>query len=297
MKYFFLFGLCLLANSAQARIAQNYSDVKKFHAQIAKKYPNTTQLIQIGESDSGQAIEALKIGNGAMKNLVVATHHGNEYGSTEVALAFAESLAENPIKGQTVFIIPVLNIAGYNSSYRYERGENGNSSYHDPNRDYPGPCGSEGPFKLKSTKALANFIAKEEIVTSATLHTYYPAVVYPWGLSSRDLATPYPEIFTQLVKYATQESEYEIGNGTEVIYPADGTYEDYAFWQHGIWSILFELGFSHSPSEEQIKQMTEVNLPGIRRMLENAPMARAADHGFRGACDAGLKGLFDRHDE
>jgi carboxypeptidase T len=272
---------------------RQYPEIRTLLRSWAQQFPKNAELISIGTSDSGLPIEGLKIGNGATHHLVVGTHHGNEYGSTEVALGVAGSLAEQPIKNQTVFVIPVLNIGGYNGRDRYE--SNKTSSF-DPNRNYPGPCGTEGPFTLKSTKALADFVARENIVASATLHTFYPAVVYPWGISTHDLDTPYTDLFKGLTQAATVESHYEIGNSTEVIYPADGTYEDYAFWKHGIWSLLFELGESHTPSVAALKKMVSVNTPGIRRMLEQAPLVRAEKHEFTGKCDTKLMNL-DRHDE
>src|SRR5260370_1205074 len=83
----------------------------------------------------------------------------------------------------------------------------------------PDPCGTDGPFLLKATAALAAFIDKEGIVASATLHTYSPAVVYPWGISTHDLSTPYDDLFKQLVAMATVESQYPTGNNTQLIYP------------------------------------------------------------------------------
>ena len=293
--------LLLLAASARGatevpkskRTDRNYASVQAYLREVESKNAGRAELLTLGSNDSGDKIEGLKIGSGPVKNIVVATHHGNEYGSSEVGLSVAASLAAAPIVGQTVYVVPVLNIGGYNVRSRNERNAAGS---HDPNRDYPGPCGTDGPFNLKSTKALADFIDREGIVASATLHTYYPAVVYPWGMSTRDLSTPYNDLFKLLTQAATVESGYEIGNSTEVIYPADGTYEDYAFWKHGIWSILFELGFSHSPTQPEIDEMTRVNVPGIRRMLEQAPTARAENHAFTGRCDIRLKSL-DRRDE
>ncbi|MBI3556473.1 MAG: succinylglutamate desuccinylase/aspartoacylase family protein [Deltaproteobacteria bacterium] len=270
-----------------------YAEVKTFLHELARAHPGTTTTFELGVTDSGDTVEGVKIGNGPVKNLVVSTHHGNEYGSTEVARAVAANLAENPIPGQTVYVIPVLNITGYNAKLREEVSD---GSYHDPNRDYPGPCGTEGPHKLKSTALLAAFVDREGIVASATLHTFYPAVVYPWGLASHDLSTPYDDQFKQLVNLATQESHYQVGNSTEVIYAANGTYEDYAFWKHGIWSILFELGNSHNPVQADVDEMIRVNVPGMRRMLEQAPKERATNHAFSGKCDGRL-GRFDRHDE
>ncbi len=279
-----------------AQLAPNatpYEKIEAFVAQVAQTHPETTKTIVIGDSDSGRPIVGLKIGNGPLKNLVVATHHGNEYGSTEVAKAVAESLAAQPIEGQTIYVIPVLNIGGYN---RGRREESANGRNWDPNRNYPGPCATEGPFTLKSTKALADFVDREGIVSSATLHTAYPAVLYPWGISSRDLTTAYDAIFIKLAELATAVSGYEFGNSTEVLYAADGTFEDYAYWKHGIWSLLYELGESMSPSQSQIAEMIRVNVPGIRETLVQSQPARAVDHSFTGRCDVFANSL-DRHDE
>lgn len=286
--------LLLLPQALQAETRRNYEGVKSFLQRVVAENSTTTKTFVLGPTDSRDSVLGVRIGSGATKNLVVATHHGNEYGSTEVALAVMEDMAKNPIPGQTIFVIPVLNIAGYNKRQRNEVDQKGISR--DPNRDYPGPCGTEGPFTLKSTKLLADFISREGIVNSATLHTHYPAVMYPWGLSSRDIETPYTELFRKLATDATIESRYPIGNSTEVLYPADGTFEDYAYWKHGVWSILFELGFSHSPTESQIETMIEINVPGIRRMLAQAPTQKAPQHAFNGRCEMRLKAL-DRHDE
>ncbi|MCM2324640.1 MAG: succinylglutamate desuccinylase/aspartoacylase family protein, partial [Oligoflexia bacterium] len=243
---------------------------------------------------SGLPIEGLQIGSGPVKNLVVATHHGNEYGATEVAKAFAASMAEHPIPGQSVYIVPVLNVSGFDRRDRWERGSAGQSF--DPNRDYPGPCGTEGPFRLKSTAALARFVEAEGIVTAATLHTKHPAVVYPWGFGAADLSTHYDGLFRSLAEAATVESGYRTGNSTELIYAADGTFEDYAFWQHGIWAMLFEIGSTHSPSAEQVAEQNRVNVSGLRRMLEQAPRERAERHAFESQCQYSVFNV-DLHDE
>lgn len=265
----------------------NYEKVVTTIQKIAEGNPANAKLISIGVNDQGVPIQALQIGSGPVNTLIVGTHHGNEYGSTAVALGVADALAKNPVAGETVFVIPVLNISGYNKNNRYETGVSGS---YDPNRDYTGPCKSGSTFNLKSTKALADFMEAKNIQISATLHTYFPAVVYPWGISTHDLSTPYDTQYKALVKDATQESGYQTGNNTEVLYPADGTFEDYAYWKHGAWSLLFELGFSHSPDQTAIKNMVDVNVPGIRRFLENSPKKRVDTHAFVGKCDAGLLG-------
>lgn len=274
-----ILSLFLLAGPS----ATNYEKVVQSLQQIAQQYPANAKLISIGVNDQGQPIQALQIGDGQTQSLVVGTHHGNEYGSTAVALAFSDSMAKNPIAGQTLYVVPVLNISGYNKYSRYERNLSGSSV--DPNRDYTSPCKSGASYSLKSTKALADFIDKNNIQISATLHTYWPAVVYPWGISTSDTSTPYDQQFIELAQAATVESRYQVGNSTQVLYAADGTFEDYAYWKHGIWSLLFELGFSHNPDQTAIKNMIDVNVPGLRRFLEAAPTKRALDHQFTGRCD------------
>lgn len=260
----------------------NYEKVTTTLQQIAGQNPANAKLISIGVNDQGTPIQALQIGNGPVASLVVGTHHGNEYGSTAVALGVADALAKAPVTGQTVFVVPVLNVSGYN---RFSRNETGLKGSQDANRDYPSPCKAGGSFNLKSTKALADFVETRDIQISATLHTYWPAVVYPWGISTRDTGTPYDAEYIRLAKAATVESNYTVGNSTQVLYAADGTFEDYAFSKHGIWSLLFELGFSHNPDATAIKNMVDANIPGIRRFLETSPTVRAPDHTFKGRCD------------
>ncbi len=277
----------------QARTDRRYPQVVEFLKRLESKHPGRVSRFVLGRSDSGADIEGLRIGSGPGRGMIVATHHGNEYGSSEVALAAAADLSEQPISTMTVYVVPVLNVGGYNSRSREEKAS-GRS--HDPNRDYPGPCGSDSEFALRSTRALAEFVARESIVSVATLHTHYPAVVYPWGFSTRDLETAHQAEFVKLVEASVVESRYETGNSSTVIYPANGTFEDFAFWKHGIWSLLFELGFSHSPRVAEIEEMVRVNFPGLRSLIETAPKRRASRHAFTGKCDDSLR-ILDRRDE
>ncbi len=286
-----LASLALFFSTAQANT--KYDDVRAYLEDIVAHHSDVAQIVTVGKSDTGDDIVAIKIGDGEVHNLVVATHHGNEYGSTEVAKAFAAAVASRPLEGQTIYVVPVLNIYGYNRGQREERA--GGRSY-DPNRDYPAPCNTETPFNLKSTKALDEFLEKEKIVSTATLHTHYPAVTWPWGMSTHDREPPNKDIFKKLARFATRESKYEVGNSADVVYPADGTYEDYVYAQYGIFSLLFEIGRSHSPSPSDVEELIRVNVPGLRLMFENSPEARAEDHEFKGACDHGLRSL-DLHDE
>lgn len=279
-----ILGLFLLATpqSFALKRATRYDNIVTQMEQLAKSNSAQVQMFTLANNDQGLPIKGLKIGNGPTNSLVVATHHGNEYGSTEVGIGFAKYLAKAPIKDQTVWVIPVLNISGYNKNQREEQGAKAKL---DANRDYPGPCVTQKTFQLRSTTSLAQFLEDKNIVISATLHTYSAVVVYPWGISTHDLSTPHDNEYKKLVAAATVESGYQTGNNTDLLYPADGTFEDYAYWKHGIWSLLFELGFSHNPDVTAVSNMVRDNNPGIKRFLETAPKQRVANHDFKGKCD------------
>ena len=114
-------------------------------------------------------------------------------------------------------------------------------------------------------------------------------------MSTKDLATPYDSIFKGLVDACTVESHYPTGNTTDLIYSANGTFEDYAFLKHGSWSILFELGSSHSPSDADLVELRKVNVPGLRRLFETAPTTLAEKHDFTGKCDPSVRKRDDSH--
>ena len=277
-----MFDSLLVLFALHQPLATNYQVVTQKLAQYQASNPTKVEQISIGINSQGEEIKALKIGNGPIAALVVATHHGNEFGSTAVALGVAESFALNPLPNHTVYVVPVLNISGYNKVSRYETGS---GQAVDPNRDYPSPCKSGTNFLLRSTEALARFIDEKNIIISATLHTYWPAVLYPWGISTNDLTTPDEEEYIKLAKNSVVDSGYAYGNSTAMLYAADGAFEDYAYWKHGIWSLLFEMGFSHNPDSNAIQNMIRGNVPGLRRFIETAPTTRAADHDFKGKCD------------
>jgi carboxypeptidase T len=278
-----ILSLFLIAPSAPAT---NYNSVVTTLQKIAHDNPQNAQMFELGMSDAGQMIVGLKIGTGAVADLIVGTHHGNEYGSTAVALGAAEAFAQNPLNGHTVYVIPVLNISGYNAREREESLSHGTV---DMNRDYPGPCVTTKTYQSKATHLLAGFLESAKINTSATLHTYFPAVLYPFGFSTNEVSTVNDSTFISLSKAATVESRYDIGNSKELLYAADGAFEDYAYWKLGIWSLLFEMGTTHTPSSRELQEMVADNVPGLRRFLETAPATRAADHAFNGTCDLNVQ--------
>src|ERR1019366_7716064 len=113
--------LGLLCSNASAQGPTNYEKVVEILKGVAARNPENSRLFILGYSHSGQKIDGLEIGHGLVHHLIVGAHHGNEYGSAAVAAEFAVKLAQGPIPEQTVYVIPVLNIAGYNAGQEESR--------------------------------------------------------------------------------------------------------------------------------------------------------------------------------
>jgi len=273
--------------------ASKYEAVVTYMEQLHAQFPETTELFDLGLNDDSVMIKGIRIGFGSLNNLVVATHHGNEYGSAEIAKAFAASIAKEPLMDQSIYIIPVLNINGYN---RNSRNETKKGESFDPNRDYQGPCISNSDHNLNSTRLLAEFLEKKNIISSMTLHTHFPAITYPWGVSSSTTKTPDQSFFEQLAKYAATGNNYYIGTSADVVYPADGTFEDFAYWKYGVWSLLYEIGTSHTPSPTTIEKLIRETVPGMKLVFKNSRLERSKDFAFKGNCNARVRS-FDPHME
>ncbi len=282
---FLLLGAIFAAFDATASVTP-YSKVQHFLNQINQDFPTTTQLFSIGLSDEGLPIEGIAIGSGSLKNLVVATHHGNEYAGTETAKALILDLAKRPIPNQTLYIIPVLNTSGFNRGIRTERlGEDD----FDPNRDFPSPCANSHSF-FKSSRALTRFVEETGIVSIATLHSYGEIIAHPWGTGRKFGGEP-PldlrdyEVFSKMVEAASKFNNYKTGRIGQRVYPAEGTLTDFFYAEYGVWTILFELGTSHTPSQEELELIVSTNVRGIRLMFEEAaPLERSTSHDFVGVC-------------
>lgn len=274
-------------------VAARYQMVLDRLDDLVEKYPDTSEIIELGTNDKDKTIYVLKVTDPKAEEtshqLVVGGHHGNEYGSVEVAMAFAESIAKKPLEGRTVYVLPALNITGYNTNTRRE-------DFIDPNRDYLGPCGSHDtstskepkdddnkPFQLKSTKLLADFLVEKNISASLTLHTYGNVITYPWSVNYEQITNDH-DTFVAMAELGSEKNNYKIGTAADLLYFVAGNFVDYAYWEHGVWAFLFEIGTSHYPSDKSVKEAISLNVPAMRDMLDVAPAERSVSHAYDLTC-------------
>lgn len=228
-----------------------YSQVLEGMENLARAYPETVKLFDLGANDQGERIRGMRVGVGGRKRqLLVGAHHGNERLSADVAMAAARRLAEDlsdpassrfgDLVSSEFYVIPVLNIGGYDSNRREERDSTGRPR--DPNRDYPDPCATgKTDFRLKSTRLLARFVEERGVVGAVTVHGYIGTFTYPWGIHTDDSRTPDHDHFHSMGSRAVKVNGYRTGTHTDLIYPAAGAFEDWAYHAHGVWVMLLEL--------------------------------------------------------
>lgn len=274
MKYLILFFFI----STPVFSSSNYDKVMSTVTKLTNKNSHLDKFT-LGKNDQGKQIfGVLYKGSSRVKtnHLVVSTHHGNEVLSADLAVEFLEFLAKSgsdKFKDKNIFIIPVLNIGGYNIENREEIDANGIS--HDPNRDYPDPCIQKKNFKLKSTAHLSRLVKENDIVGAITIHGYYGSLTYPWGIYTDQYETLDHEIFNSKAALAVKDNSYVVGTHADILYPAGGAFEDWAYFELGVWSLLVEL--ENSPKfEDDISMLVS--------SINSFPKTRSSDHRHLGRC-------------
>ena len=284
-----LFVFCGAVASFGGEESTRYDAIVKQMQDLAVANPHVAQVVTLGPNDQGIKILGLRIerpetfdGEKA-KHLLVGTHHGNEEDAAPLSLAFAtelvniftggKSLYKDHLANRIYYVFPVLNIFGYNQNSREEKDAAG--QWHDPNRDYPDPCIDNRYFKLRSTALIAQFIDTQKIVSAVTIHGYVGTFTYPWGFYTEDPETPDHHFYHALLSYSVEVNNYRIGTHKDVIYPASGTFEDWAYHDHGVWVALLEV--SWNPDYE-----ADVEL--LMRFFVAVPQTRSSDHAHYGQC-------------
>ncbi len=282
----FFFAIFLTSNHIAIAGEQSRLDpVQRRLSELTELFPKQAKRFELTAPKMWQSIPGIALGSGAREHLVVAGFHGNEVTGVSVAMELASSLAQEPLAGEKIYIIPVMSLRGFEENRRFDFSEI-KKDYVNPNRDYPGPCHTDHQPLLGSTSALLKFLqSHQKILSFATLHSYRPIVAYPWLTRGSQAATEEEEAFERLARAATQWSGYSIGNGNRAVYPVNGTAEDFIFWKYGIWSLLFELGTRHAPDPEEMSGIISKNVKGLRSFFKAVPNRRALKHAYLGECD------------
>lgn len=249
----------LLLLSLTTLLSAHADDYDKILSRLQEldKLPRTT-LFTLGQNDQGRDIVGIILGGSAgakVKHLVVGTHHGNERAAAEVPLLFVERMLPVLKSDEAYFVVPVLNISGYNRSRREETGSDGHN--HDSNRDYEDACTTKVDFKLRSTALIAEFVEREDIISAVSIHGYVGTFTFPWGTNAEDYETLDHAYMEDLARKAVKVNNYKTGTHGGAIYPAAGAFEDWAYYKLGVWSYLLEIKSPFSDLKKDALSLVE----------------------------------------
>ncbi len=297
----FILFLGLSSNQyAQSLLRGDYNKVVRYLEQVAQGNDNTSTFTLTHSLLKNTPIMGVEIigpkvpGQENITHLIVGTHHGDEWGAAEVTLRTTDYFARNPIKGINLIIIPVLMPDSFKRRRRQYAGVN-------PNRDYPGPCGSHDgngkpPFKLNGTQALSDLIRDKHVIAAITVHNPWETVHYPWNVK-KESKTRDHEVFKFLLEESYKNTPYSIGTVADMFYTMKGAFSDYVFWEFGVWGILVEIGGGKRPSLNKIQKKTETHLKAFKKFLTLAPRVRSQNNIFLFDCgDSQREEFLDFHE-
>lgn len=267
-------------------ITGKYADIVNRMRRLESAHTGVVSVFSIGTNDDGTDLMALRVSLTPRRadpkkvaHLIVGTHHGNETHAPLLTMMIADKLVaryrshdlfEANLAETEWVIVPVLNVPGYNANSRYERNT-------DPNRDYPGPCISGPGGRLKSIRTIMEFMSSRVFSGGITVHGYLGALTYPWGVSAADLHTADHNFFAQATQKAAEHNGYRHGTSTDIVYPCDGSFEDYIYWKHGMWSLLVEL---ESGSSSDLTRTTSA----VMSFLDQVDSSPSVKHAFDTQC-------------
>ena len=262
----------------------SYTELTADMAAWAAAYPSITQLISIGNSFEGREIWALKISDnpGVQESEPeiqwIGAHHGDETISVEVCYYMAEYLLENYgtdpqvtwlVDEREIWIIPMLNPDGHTAGSRY------NAQGTDLNRNYLCPCGcnSGTAFSAPESRALRDWNARMNPVTSLTFHSGAVYVNYLWDYTY-DPTPDEPMLITLSNAYGAY-SGLPVTNGADW-YIVHGSCQDWCYDARGEIDTTIELSVTKDPPASSIDPIVADNIPAMLHQ------ARMSGRGIRG---------------
>lgn len=270
-----------LAKSQRRGIDNAYPTPEEIENQIYdlnKRFPELTQVIEIGRSVQGRKLLVLKISNNPMVDEVkpefkyISSMHGDEITGRELMVQFAKELLESYytndevrsfIDATEIFIMASMNPDG---SARRMRG---NANYVDLNRNFPDFSTSDNQNtpngRQPETQHIMNFQKQRQFALSANFHGGAEVMNYAWDTIREkhpfyDLLVFLSLEYANRVPYISNSSEFPKGitNGY-AWYEVNGGMQDWSYYWHNDLQFTVELSNSKWPNYSKIPYYYEQN--------------------------------------
>ncbi|MGH1365897.1 MAG: M14 family metallopeptidase [Calditrichia bacterium] len=295
-----------------AGLFHNYAEVNQKLQSFQNTHPQIAAVSSIGQSLEGRQISALKISDNVSQDedepvvIFFGAHHAREWISVDVPLLTADhllnaygsdTLITRLIDNAEVWFVPMVNPDGHqysvttNRLWRKNRRDNGDGTFGvDLNRNYgyqwggPGSSGDSfsetyrGPsaFSEPESRAVRDFLNREQPKAMITYHSYSQLVLYPWGHTNAP--TPDDVQLDQLASamaakiLAVHGKSYTPQQASD-LYLASGDTADWLYAVQNAMAFTIELrprsrfpGFELPDSE--IQPTFEENLPAALYLID-----------------------------
>ncbi len=254
-----------------------YAEIVTELMSLELDYPEKVEYFVIGESVEGRDIPGIKLTSEVAvpadkpEFIMISTMHGDEPIGTEFMLAFAESLltkyGTDPfitriVDSVEIYLVPLLNPDGYIAGTRR------NSNGRDLNRNFPVPDGSIGDDYSWSieleTQETMDFLAGRYPCFSHNFHGGALVVNYAWDYMST-LSDDDDLYIARALDYSTRNIPMYTGSFSQGItngyawYEADGSLQDWDYWQTGSIHLTVELYNTKWPAASLLDDIWEDN--------------------------------------
>ncbi len=253
-----------------------YRDLAAIQArmrELAQLRPDLATVASVGSSLQGRPLLAMRIrGQGTRRAgmLINGGLHAREWISTMVSTCVADRLVQgydqDPrirafVDATELWVVPVSNPDGYVHSWtrdRYWRKNRRDDHGVDLNRNFDlawgGPGSSDKPasqiyrgtaaFSEPESAALRDLMAREQIDAHIDFHSYGQLLLHPW--SHQRKRSPDHKRLSAVADAMAKAIAMQHGKryrkmSGESLYPASGTFMDWAYGEHGVVSYVIEL--------------------------------------------------------
>lgn len=281
-------------NSFLYGIEENHSGIAKVY-DLGVMFPHPDGAPKT--SREGRKVLAIKISDNPDVNesdepeiFICGMHHAREWMSVEVPIYFIRGLVDNYTTNATVrelvdtreiWVVPIVNPDGYVYSqnqmrmWRKNRRDNGGGSFGvDPNRNYgykwgyddagssPNPDSDvyrgPAPFSEPVTQLVRDLGESRNFTQMITFHSYGQWIIYPWGYTDT-IRTEEDFLYEAISREMARHNGYTCGQGSTLLYPANGDTTDWFHANRSCFAYTIELGTEFIPSQDLIMPICEKN--------------------------------------
>lgn len=274
----------------------DYDELTQFMQDIARSFPNITNVFSIGQSVAGRELWTIEITDnpgvrerGEPEFKYVGNMHGDETVGREMLVELINYLTANYgkvarvtnlIDTTRIFITPSMNPDGF------EAGRRANNRGVDLNRDFPDQFTDPDPStdgRQPETVAVMEFTAQHKFTLSANLHGGAVCANYPFdGLANEAQcgraisATPDNDVVVDLAltysrnnpeMYSSTSFEDGITNGAEW-YCLYGGMQDWNYIWMGDMDVTMELSNVKYPAASQLAGYWDDNRESLLAYIE-----------------------------